>query len=331
MCNAWNHHAGCACGFGPPYPGTITFVESCAWVHSIPWNIHSLRNGLRESGVDEREVTNAVQRYRSAGYPMDGDAWLRLPKAEQRAVVSRLRQVLRLERHKVDSFIVDRVRIPLFLLHCPDGPRCRVSYRESTGQRRARGWYITIPGVGMGTTHSLIVEFSAEFCAEEGECKLIFVPLLFRYSKVGVYKKGRRLRHYLRTEVLPPREQGALRKGAEEYPKKHVLETLRRVGRARSVFHLSRENPTSLARYTDTWTTEDELEYRIAVEALGLKALAQACIRCQHTVRLRYELSGGRNYQLFSLEPRRRILQSHPAGLYAGGHGILWKTIAATQ
>lgn len=56
MCNGLNHQAGCDCGFGPPYPGTIEVVETIDWLDEAVSSEKSFIRALESLNFDQRHL-----------------------------------------------------------------------------------------------------------------------------------------------------------------------------------------------------------------------------------------------------------------------------------
>lgn len=303
MCNALNHPPGCACGFGPPYPGKVTFGKGDSWSDVSLWDAATFERGLRQSGMNNTDVQNIMNSYHSMVPPIGKQAFDELPAPKKSVLLNQIKKLFGTrEEERILESKTEKKEIPLFLLHSPKCPRSKASYEETQRKSKVRGWHITIPGIGKGSNHTVIVEYTSEFESKDGECTTIFVLIPFYVSKMGVYKNDDHVRDYLKIEVQRNKAERTLRKVSKDCPKDrcNCLESALQSGEQLGFFPLSKEHPGKIAKYSESWESDKISKYTFKLAAFGMEVGAEANIECQQKISLKYELPGGQDYKLFS-------------------------------
>jgi hypothetical protein len=187
--------------------------------------------------------------------------------------------------------------IPLFELHCPKVNGSKVTYSESMSEGLEGSWTVTVFGTGMGANQELTAKYSSTFSAENGECKLIFVPVTFHDSAVRVYKKDELIGKRLRSEATAQEGETHFNKGAASLQPDTC--TRRPLGEEmHEIFPLGKDRSGTIATYERTWETTGEVEISLGLEAFNLNTETRVKIQHSRSIGLTFELPAGHDYRL---------------------------------
>lgn len=197
MCNAARHSPGCECGFGPPFPPNYVTSGVTEWSEEVLDNASLVTRGLREMSWDELSIDEFLARYaeiRNAGLPRE-------------SLIASIRELLGMRRKVAESVRDDWIRMPLYRFGAPAVPGALVEYSEGESLLGG-GWSLKVFGIGSADTTSLQVSKSKTFVANAGTCKLVYVPVLMRVTRMAVYDGDRLLGRGVEAQVAPLRETG---------------------------------------------------------------------------------------------------------------------------
>jgi hypothetical protein len=212
MCNAAKHGAGCNCGFGPPYPLSYTQAGVTEWSEEVLDNPALVTRGLSEMAWDDASIEAFLARYLE----------LRNSDLPRNTIVSRIRELLGTRRKLETDVTEDWINVPLYRFGAPSVDGAAVEYSEGESFVGGGGWSVKVFGIGAGNTTSLQVNKSRTFVAGPGICKLVFIPIKLRVSRIAVYDGVRLVGRGIEAQVAPLRESGdehLKRRGCRTLPK----------------------------------------------------------------------------------------------------------------
>ena len=298
MCNAYNHPSDCACGFGPPYSGSLVPVHREAWLDAASRSEARFRQALYDLQLTDEVIEEDLRLYR--------DKVISAASAgDSRRARSQLANIARRRIRNVEKKDTARVDIPLFKLHSPSVRGSKVTWEESTAQTRGGTWLVTIFGIGMGADQTLSVVYEDKYSNHDGAYDLIYATVVMRWRLVSFYER---------------RAKGARGKLISSAIEAEVDERVRRHPLGRGVKRLSNDELVDDMNFvldppvdkrevltSDPWTRayewreSTEFEVRLGIPQIGISAAAKASVRPQHTVKLTFELPGGHEYELLRL------------------------------
>lgn len=287
MCNGANHISGCECGFGPPYPGTITKVSSVAWTESAAHSREAFKRTLKELNLDGNMVRKFNREY-SAVESSSGSS--RLGKLKQ--------LIKRLEFKEEDTRIVP-VKVPLFRLHSPSVQGAKAIYRETHTKKTERGWFITVFGQGTGPDDTVQVVYDPPFESIDGECRQVYVPLELQVKSIAVYQSGELVGRGVRLAVQGIQDEQVLRKrGCDLLEAEQCTDGLAGPVSKRS-YNRKNEPKPGTESFSHLWGNHvvDSIELEtIRVFNTPITPLAQ--LEHYHKLDLEFKLPGKQNYIL---------------------------------
>jgi hypothetical protein len=210
-------------------------------------------------------------------------------------------------------------KIPIFKLHLPEQERgnkldkecrSRIKFNEKITILQKRTLSFKIFGIGMGDTHTLKIECSAEDVAEKGQCKIIYIKIPIRITKVTVSEGKNPSKNILRAEVDSSASIITFRNGSQTCKEKECKEDLNLADYPIDFFPLAECDPGSVHHYERTKECGNTDEIEIGIKAFGIKTFMTVQIERDREYKLQYDLPGGYNYLSFSLK---------------GYDGITWK------
>jgi hypothetical protein len=305
MCNAWNHSADCACGFGPPYPfkGDLELAERQDWLSASLRNRRAFLSGMIESGFPASAISQKKVRYDQ----------LQNELTTHKLTASRARSVIYswiTKNRKEIEVEYCEISIPIFKLHLPPTKGSRVTYSEDQGIEGDHNWSLKVFGSGLGANQTINVSSSLSFVAEKGKCQAAFLPVPMKITHVCFYK-GDKIKKYYKIEVDPERSKVHFNKGLKLCSKKDCKQDLESAESVREIFPLREASRTSSATYTRQLAYEGKKELEVGIKPFQqIGSTVKVSIKRLKKVGLKFELPGGYDYYL---RPLRRT------------HGIVWQ------
>ena len=288
MCNAWNHPAGCDCGFGPPYAGEYNVVEAIDWKdeiltdrESLPRRFTPLRLAPGPAATYGRELS----RLSTAGEPY----------AE---LAARARQLFSQWDLVGQEIEIVQVLVPLFRLHSPQVSGASVRYSEGHEEEAKSGWLVRIPGLGTGKTKTLNVKYRNEYVSAAGECKEVFVPVKIRVFDVTIYENGIVIGQGTSTEAVGrPRDTALRGRGVRSFSATECAKRHPREEGLCEPFLLAGDSGGGSSNFERSWSLNVARIVSLELHALGVGVQPIASIRRTRQIQLSYTLPGGHDYR----------------------------------
>lgn len=297
MCNAWNHSSDCRCGFGPHYAvwGKSIFGKKEDWSTKVLKSQTQLRKGLEEIGFDKKTIDESVLEYRDA-------------TRKNQNLRPWLKKLLGRYEYEVARSRVRLIKVPIFKLHLPkeiNGKNVlgsRITYAEEIEIGQRVNWSFKVFGIGMGNTHHVRMQCNAEATAEKGQCKLVYISVPVRVSKVAVIERNRPITYIPRVEVAPIVHSTNFHIGTSNCPKKACKEDRLYIGPPSDFYPLVDDpieppNPRGIK-----WTYRRSRKIEIKFKAFGMEIILPINIYRRRELSLQFELPGGHNYALIPLK-----------------------------
>jgi len=297
MCNAKNHHPQCRCGFGPPYAfwGVMKFEEKKSWVDSILAGLKTLSHGLEELGYEPEEIEEILE-------GMDKG---RLKKKDAQKIKD---QVLNQYSYSVEGAITQGVAVPIFMLHLPEysvGRKVkgsRIIFKEN-GSKEGN-WELRAIGSGMGSSRIIKINSSAFAVAEREQCKILYINIPVKATKIVVTENNQKVRQFLKVELVGEPGTFSFYHGLKTCKKKKCREDYRAMGVPIAFFPLADTEPRTIIHYNEEWDYGSKREIRIQLKAFGLSAIMKVEIYRKNKLKLEMDLPGGHDYLL--LAPKKK-------------------------
>jgi len=296
MCNARNHHSQCRCGFGPPYAfwGQMKFEEKKKWVDSILSGLKKLDKGMEELGYEPEEIEEILQ----------GKEPGRLKKREVQKILNRL---MNHYEYRVEESVTQGVAVPLFMLHLPEyraGRKVkgsRIVYKETGGP--GYSWQLRAIGAGMGSSQMIKLQSSALAAAELEQCKILYVKIPVKATKIVVTENDQPVRSFLKVELAENSGIQPFHHGLKTCKRKKCREDYRAMGVPIAFFPLADSAPRTITQYHEEWDYGVKREIRIQLKAFDLKTIIKVEIFREKKLKLEMDLPGGHDYLLVA--PRK--------------------------
>lgn len=288
MCNGANHTSGCECGFGPPYPGTISQVSSVDWTESAAHSREAFKKTLEELNLDADVIRKFNREYGA------------VQASAESSKIGKLKQLFGGLRLKDEETKIVSINVPLFRLHSPSVKGAKVIYRE-IGQttKRERGWLVTVFGQGTGPTNTYKVIYDPPFESVDGECRQVYVPLQLEVTSIAAYESGRLAGRGIRLGVKGLEDEMVLRKrGCELLDAVHCRNHL--AGPVSTLnYNRKKESKPHTEPFTQLWGTHvrDSIELE-TIKVFNTTITPVAELEHLHQLDLEFKLPGKRNYVL---------------------------------
>ncbi len=311
-------------GGAEPLEGRVR-VSAQSWVESVLADRDILKPGLRDAGLHETDVHEALElrdEVASQARYWDGQIedfrartehlryFVTPPELQEmitkrESVISRLRDWLAGREFIIEAREERKLPIPVFVLAAADVAGCTatVSMRQEHGIDLE--WGVTIAGTGLGGGADLTISSSATFGAASSEVKAVFVTAVVPVERVTVLKDGRRIGQGCRVDAaalaIPGEYALAVKplRGAE----------VPAAGRLAKRYPLANDVPGAIATYDYTYKSSQSRMLSLGVKAFGADLHVSASISPSRSVTVTYGLLGGSDYELHEL---------------AGGCGLIW-------
>jgi|GEM_PF-3234399 len=287
MCNGANHTSGCECGFGPPYPGTITKVSAVDWIDRAAHSRDVFKRTLDELNLDEAEIRKFIRDY----YTVE--------TSTEPSKIQKFQQLIRGLEFKDEATKIVPVKVPLFKLHSPFVKGAKVTYRESLGERQ-RGWFVTVLGIGTGSTNTYQVIYDSQFESVDGECKQVYVPLNLEVKSVAVYRSRMLVGRGASLSVQGAADEQVLRKrGSDLLDDEECRDSL--VGTTETTRYNRKRQPKPTTENFDNRLWGEHIVRSIELETIKvfnmpIKPLAE--LEHHYKLDLEFKLPGKHNYTL---------------------------------
>jgi hypothetical protein len=287
MCNAAKHSPGCDCGFGPPYPPGYSVGEVREWAEEVLDDSRLVRQGLEEMAWDETSIEAFVQRYfeiKNADLPRD-------------TMVSRIRQLLGMRRKVTEKVTVDWINVPLYQFAAPPVRGASVEFGEGESLTEGAGWSVRVFGIGAGNTATLQVSRARTYTAENGNCKIVLVPVKLQVAHIAVYDNNRLIGRGYEAQVAPVTEGGdnqLRRRECRSLPPERAFSGPEE---AEDILELSLAHDNSDSIHKDKRTWETDVAHEVLVKLKNL-ADVSALVKVKRTRRLElsFSLPAGHDY-----------------------------------
>jgi hypothetical protein len=315
MCNAFNHGAGCACGFGPPYlssneplrklrggNGGSGFKSVIRWRDRRKWSAKSIlddqavQEGLSELGVNRRWINSIGKKYTKAGYPWSQSRWEAMSKGQRYWAESKLLKLLGLHIEDVEQLEDIDFDIPLFRLQSPRTKKSKVRCKESLSE--AQGWniFLEVPGFALGADLSMRIEAEVKIETSENYSKIICLPVRIKRKIVNL-KMGKI--YIARNKMI-----------AEAGNKKTGQLSRRIISREEFIspspdapmiayYDLSQDDTEDKSVFTIGWGNEKTRQAKLSIPVPGVKIGVGVKVELESQLMLEFELEPRYQYKLY--------------------------------
>lgn len=291
MCNANNHPEGCDCGFGPPYTWSAADVTVTPWLDEAVTDRSSFERALAALRLPAGTRREWLEEYEHATRP----------GTSHRTVRERITELLGRFRYDVEAARDVRLNVPLFRLHSPPCEGASVTYQEQQEVEGSRGWLIRVFGIGTGASHTLRVVKVAEVRSVAGQCKEVFVPLVFHVEQLAIYRGSKRVSRGLRAELLDATNQQLLsQRGARSLnPDACAWVEAEDPACERLTYELGHDTSNEASVFTLGRSSRLERDVSLSLRAFRIKVEGLAKVRREREIKLRFELPAGRDYAVW--------------------------------
>jgi hypothetical protein len=254
---------------------------------------------MREEGRNEKEIAKALREYRKAKMPLDPKTWREMDEEEKKGTIRTIKRILGFRETRVEKTITKTEYIPLFVFSSPPVPNSQVIYREENETEKKVNWVVSVsvPSIGFGTGRDFLVRGSCAFDCKGGESKMVYIPVTFRISRIGIYRKGKRIRDGKLRITVARNRYGSINRIPKDCDIKRFKKSPHIAGR----FLLTKIKASDIAEYGDGWIKSHATSFPIGINAFGFQSALNASIRLKRQLGLTYRLPGAHNYYLHEL------------------------------
>lgn len=286
MCNGANHTSGCECGFGPPYQGTITRVNTVGWIERAAQSKADFKRTLNEFNLDETMIRKFIRDY----YDVETS-----PNPSSK--IEKFKHLIRRLKFKEENRKIIPVTVPLFKLHSPSVKGAKVIYRES-GAPRQRGWFVTVFGQGTGSTNTYKVVYESTFESINGECRQVYVPIDLEVKSIGAYESGTKVGMGVHLSVQGIERDVLRKRGCDLLDEEECGASLEGDVQTKK-YNLKRETKPYTEDFSHLWGNHlvDRIELE-TISAFNTTITPLAELEHLHILDLTFKLPGKRNYDL---------------------------------
>lgn len=317
---------GWLAGRAEPVSGDVSLGEEASWVTAALDSREALHSGLSAIGLADSEVTRIVSlrdeteaelravnkqidRYRPPGSHFALDPVPPSLYVRRDSLWQRLADALAGREVRILETTDAEVRVPLFVLSCPDVNGCTAAFDREEMHRRSLGWNMTVFGTGVGGSREVRASASAGFMAAAGETKVVFVPLTVTVERVAVLESGRQTSTGLQVDARSMRTDSS--PGLLLVPPGATPPAGAPVQR----FPLAGDTSGALASYRWKYERTAKLEVNVGLEAFQSKVSLKIGTELTTQVRLEYGLRGGHDYVLLRAAEGDGLLWAREGGL----------------
>jgi len=294
MCNGYRHPAGCDCGFGPPYPGRVTYGGRTDWIDEAASSKEHFNRRFRDLAVPEANIVEYLAQYDhiakqgpfSARWSLTSwidDLWKRL---------CRKREYRKVEERDVDA------ELPLFVF-CSPMVGTNMTYAEDVDAVFKSSWSAMLYGVGTGFSQELHVHFGKEFESRDAQPQMVYATVRLHLWRVEMYDEGRLIGTKWFAEVgRQPGAQSIQRRGCRRVTRAEWQRDCSAIGDPVDSVLLARYPADHVATSEYDYSVQTWLELGFKLQLLSMKAEAKRGSK----LTLRSCLRGGHDYHLVPLQ-----------------------------
>ena len=288
MCNASKHPAGCQCGFGPPYPVSMSYDPPIPWEEAIlehPW---LAKSGLKQMSWDVESIEWFIDKYNQI---VASD----LPRM---GMISKIKELLGRRKIVVEEVSRDVVNVPLFLFSAPKKSGAKVTYREAFTAEDEVTFRVKVFPIGTGDTRFVSVRNSKSFVASNGQCKVIFAPVPMKVERVSVLDGGNIVGSGHRAEVIPPATDEThrfARRGCKNLDQDNCFAQPSGSAKDEFTLNLANDHSNDIHEHVTEWKSSLAQDLKVGLEGMaGLST--NVLIKYIREIEIKCELPSGRDY-----------------------------------
>jgi hypothetical protein len=172
--------------------GGVENVERLTWGEAALLEGPYILESLREMGFPDRSISEALAIYTdwlNVASTREGSA--RLDESMYPRGFERLNDWFHGRSIEVIESQAREVRVPLFLLTAPPVTGCSVGLERKDTALKNVEWQLKFYGTGAEGVAEAKTSISVKFCAQEGQSKQAFLPVLVNTCRVAVKKRGK--------------------------------------------------------------------------------------------------------------------------------------------
>lgn len=224
-------------------------------------------------------------------------------------LVESLKRILGFRELRTERLETSEVKIPLFKFNSPNIKGSEVIYEESESEETKEAYGLSILGTGLGTTRTIFFSCSNVLSSRDGANKLVYTPITLQNSLIGVYEKEKKVREFLRTELVVKDDRMELDIGVDELSQEEFLEGIQLVENKGKYYKLSGDRTNSVHTFKEALKIVQKFQMEVGFSAFNLKYTCKAQLSRNREVKLEFKLPAGYDYQI------KKIM---------GGLGVLW-------
>ncbi len=191
--------------------------------------------------------------------------------------------------------------VPLFLLTAPGPEKSAVTVSRSEDVTGTHDWTVTVFGSGLGAKQSLSIGQASTFVARGAAAKLVFVPVRIESRRVIRYKNAKLDQAVITSQALRPRDGQDYVNGVRDASPEEVAHYAQSAEKV-NTYPIAHDSSNDVSTYETTFTAVGEYSASLGIKAFNVEGSTKVTIAFKHSVKLKFELPGGRDYDL--LRPR---------------------------
>jgi hypothetical protein len=251
-----------------------------------PWLVE---RGLSELNWDQGSIAQFIAEYLE----------LKASDLGRPTVVDRIREMLGRRQIIEEDVATETVRVPLYRFSAPRAQGASVAFSEGQTFFEGGFWMLKIFGMGTADSQSLEVATVNTYVANNGECKMVFVPVRLRIARVRVEDAGIVIGHGVRAQVIPPqgRDPSFVRgRGCMTLPRRLCRGGIGETPEEDFVFEHSKDTGTAPHSVRRSWAMNVDREISLQLKAADVEVGPVTRIRRVRQMGLEISLPPGNDY-----------------------------------
>ena len=271
------------------------------------------RSGFIDLGVAPEKIDDLARHYREtkkhvemiysqrapAGFQgRDGlGTWFAMKRDRVKAAWNAaFQEIFRNREFLIEDSCKRTIEVPLFRLNSAPVKGSRAVYEEIITSQAELSWRITVLGTGMGATQGVEVSYATKLQSQNGDPKLLFIPVRVVVYLIGVYERGTCIGKGLRTEMEEIKNDRLL-PGLRSDPDSADLPAVPQSELYTETFPLSGDASRNIQTYRQGFKNGTEFEIGSGIEAFALAAKSNIKISQKRDLSLTYDLPSGHDYE----------------------------------
>jgi hypothetical protein len=213
-------------------------------------------------------------------------------------VFKKIKVLFKRIKHKTIDTKTVKMNIPIFKLHSPKVIGSKVVNRVKSIATTGDDWTFSVFGLGTGATQTLKISNTTEFDSENGDCVILFIPIVIRVSVIETIKRKKSIGKGIKAELVNHKKQYNYQKGVTDCDESVCLKDIDKSKPYFEIFPLKKARYGKIIKYEKEINYSERYGINFSFSCFGSKIKMKSVLSSQKDIKLEYILPGGHDYYL---------------------------------